>query len=76
MRPPLKTPSSPSQISFATTDAVEILRRQRRTQEHIADELAISKASVLRKASVKDAVAQAMAMKTVKSTIVRLEERL
>jgi len=40
--------SSPSQISLATADAVEILRRQRRTQEHIADELAISKASVSR----------------------------
>ena len=40
--------SSPSQISRATADAVEILRRQRRTQEHIAGELAISRASVSR----------------------------
>jgi transposase InsO family protein len=40
--------SSPSQISLAKGDAVEILRRQRRTQEHIAGELGISKASVSR----------------------------
>ena len=40
--------SSPSQISLATADAVEALRRQRRTQEHIAGDLAISKASVSR----------------------------
>jgi transposase InsO family protein len=40
--------SSPSQISIATADAVESLRRQRRTQEHIAGELAISKATVSR----------------------------
>jgi transposase InsO family protein len=40
--------SSPSQIPLATADAVESLRRQRRTQEHIADELAISRASVSR----------------------------
>jgi transposase InsO family protein len=40
--------SSPSQIPLATADAVEILRRQRRTQEHIAGELAISRASVSR----------------------------
>ena len=40
--------SSPSQISLATADTVEILRRERRTQEHIADELAISRASVSR----------------------------
>ena len=40
--------SSPSQIPRATADAVESLRRQRRTQEHIADELAISRASVSR----------------------------
>jgi hypothetical protein len=40
--------SSPSQISRATADAVEILRRERRTQEHIAGELAISRASVSR----------------------------
>ena len=40
--------SSPSQIPPATADAVERLRRQRRTQEHIAAELGISKASVSR----------------------------
>ena len=40
--------SSPSQTSRATADAVEALRRQRRTQEHIAAELAISKATVSR----------------------------
>ena len=40
--------SSPSQIPCATADAVESLRRQRRTQEHIADELAIPRASVSR----------------------------
>ena len=40
--------ASPSQIPRATADAVEGLRRQRRTQEHIAAELAISKASVSR----------------------------
>src|SRR5437773_1888338 len=40
--------SSPSQISLATADVVEALRRQRRTQEHIAGDLAISKASVSR----------------------------
>ena len=40
--------SSPSQISLATADVVERLRRQRRTQEHIAGELAISKATVSR----------------------------
>ena len=40
--------SSPSQIPLATADAVEDLRRQRRTQEHIAGELAISRASVSR----------------------------
>jgi transposase InsO family protein len=39
---------SPSQISPTTADAVEVLRRQRRTQQHIAAELAISKASVSR----------------------------
>ena len=43
-----KPRSSPSQIPLATADAVESLRRQRRTQEHIAAELAISKASVSR----------------------------
>lgn len=40
--------SSPSQIPLATCTAVERLRRERRTQEHIAAELAISKASVSR----------------------------
>ena len=40
--------SSPSQISLATADAVEALRRQRRTQEHIAGEFGISKATVSR----------------------------
>lgn len=33
---------------LATADAVEVLRRQRRTQEHIAGELGISRASVSR----------------------------
>ena len=40
--------SSPSQTPLATADAVEALRRQRRTQEHIAAELGISKATVSR----------------------------
>ena len=40
--------SLPSQIPLATADAVERLRRERRTQEHIAGELGISKASVSR----------------------------
>jgi transposase InsO family protein len=40
--------SSPSQTPLATADAVEALRRQRRTQEHIAGELGISKATVSR----------------------------
>jgi transposase InsO family protein len=40
--------SSPSQISLATADAVEALRRQRRTQDHIAGQLGISKATVSR----------------------------
>jgi transposase InsO family protein len=40
--------SSPSQTSFATADAVEVLRRERRNQEHIAAELGISKATVSR----------------------------
>jgi transposase InsO family protein len=40
--------SSPSQIPSATCAAVERLRRERRTQEHIGAELAISKASVSR----------------------------
>ncbi|NJO23402.1 MAG: IS481 family transposase [Sphingomonadales bacterium] len=43
-----KPRSSPSQTSLATADAVEVLRRQRRTQEHIAGELGISKATVSR----------------------------
>jgi transposase InsO family protein len=40
--------SLPSQIPLATADAVERLRRQRKTQEHIAGELGLSKASVSR----------------------------
>lgn len=40
--------SSPGQIPPAKADAVEMLRRQRRTQQHIADELGISPASVSR----------------------------
>jgi transposase InsO family protein len=40
--------SSPSQIPLATANTVERLRRERRTQEHIAGHLAISKASVSR----------------------------
>ena len=40
--------SSPSQTSLATADAAETLRRQRRTQQHIAAELGISKATVSR----------------------------
>ena len=40
--------SVPSQISLTTADAIERLRRQRRTQEHIAGELGISRASVSR----------------------------
>jgi transposase InsO family protein len=40
--------SSPSQVPLATCAAVESLRRQRCTQEHIAAELGISKASVSR----------------------------
>src|SRR5712671_866419 len=40
--------SSPSQTSPATADTIEALRRQRRTQQHIAGELGISKASVSR----------------------------
>jgi transposase InsO family protein len=40
--------SLPSQIALATADAVESLRRERKTQEHIASELGISKASVSR----------------------------
>jgi transposase InsO family protein len=40
--------SLPSQIPLATADAVERLRRERRTQEHIAGEIGISKASVSR----------------------------
>jgi transposase InsO family protein len=40
--------SSPVQIPLAICDAVESLRRERRTQEHIAAEIGISKASVSR----------------------------
>ena len=40
--------SSPSQTSPATADAIEALRRQRRTQDHIASQLGISKATVSR----------------------------
>jgi transposase InsO family protein len=40
--------SSPSQIPLAMCAAVERLRRERRTQEHIAAETGISKASVSR----------------------------
>ena len=40
--------SSPSQIPLSTADAIERLRRERRIQEDIAAELAISKASVCR----------------------------
>jgi len=40
--------SSPDQLPLSTGDAVERLRRERRTQEHIAAELQISKASVSR----------------------------
>lgn len=40
--------SSPSQIPPATADAVERLRRERKTQEHIASETGISRASVSR----------------------------
>jgi len=40
--------TSPSQIPRATADTVEVLRRRRRTQQHIASELGISKASVSR----------------------------
>jgi len=38
----------PGQIALATADDVERLRRERRTQEHIAAELGISRASVSR----------------------------
>ena len=40
--------SSPRRIPLATADAVENLHRGRRTQEHIAAEIGISKASVSR----------------------------
>src|SRR5262245_24693192 len=40
--------SSPSQIALATCDAAESLRRQRYTQEQIAVQLGISKASISR----------------------------
>jgi len=43
-----KPHSLPSQIALATADDVERLRRERRTQEHIAAELGISRASVSR----------------------------
>jgi transposase InsO family protein len=43
-----KPRSLPSQIPLATADAVERLRRERKTQEHIAAELGLSKASVSR----------------------------
>ena len=38
----------PSQIPLATADAVESLRRERKTQEHIVGQLGISEASVSR----------------------------
>jgi transposase InsO family protein len=40
--------SSPSKTSLATRDAVEALRRQRRTQQHIAETLGLSPATVSR----------------------------
>lgn len=40
--------SSPRQTPLTTCDAVEALRRQRRTQHHIATELSLSKATVSR----------------------------
>jgi transposase InsO family protein len=40
--------SSPSQTPLATHDAVEALRRQRRTQQHIAETLRLSPATVSR----------------------------
>jgi transposase InsO family protein len=40
--------SLPSQIPRATADAVERLRRERKTQQHIAGALAVSRASVSR----------------------------
>jgi transposase InsO family protein len=40
--------SSPSQTSLAMADAVEALRRQRRTQQHIAGEFGVSTATVSR----------------------------
>ena len=40
--------SSPSQTPLATADDVEALRRQRRTQEHIARQIGLSKATVSR----------------------------
>src|SRR5262245_19955237 len=40
--------SSPSQIPLATADGVENLRRERRTQEHIAAEIGLSNTSVSR----------------------------
>jgi transposase InsO family protein len=47
-RPLLKTLSSPSKTPLATRDAVETLRRQRRTQQHIAEALGLSPATVSR----------------------------
>jgi transposase InsO family protein len=40
--------SSPSQTPLATRDAVEVLRRQRHTQQHIAETLGLSPATVSR----------------------------
>jgi transposase InsO family protein len=40
--------SSPRRTPLATCDAVEALRRERRTQEHIATQLGLSKATVSR----------------------------
>jgi transposase len=40
--------SSPSRTALATCDAVEVLRRQRRTQATIASELGLSPATVSR----------------------------
>ena len=40
--------TSPSQTPLATCDAVEALRRQRRTQHHIAAQLGLSKATISR----------------------------
>lgn len=45
---PSRPLSSPSQTPAATADAVEVLRRERRTQHHIARSLGLSKATVSR----------------------------